>query len=499
VVIPGFETPTFAVVSAQEMAPPCFFDRVPNEIILMIGDLLAPCDLSSLIRTSRLFLSLLDSRLYDLAKTYEFKDEKWGRMPVIEWTSIYGRPTVLRKLMEKGAEIHVTDREGWTLLHNAIEFGHEALFSMLLDAGIDPSFPKNDGDTSLHQAALRGNVGMVRSILATGCDPDVPGQNGRTPLYSISPHGYAEVAQSLLDAGASVSVTFKESRETPLHVAVENGHVDLAEVLIKGGADVNVADDNGTTPLHGAVSSGRLPAVKLLVQHTKDFEVKDGVTGTVLHSAVRVEHIGIIEILLSLGADPLQTDGYGLSCMDWASAKESIFELMKPFCRKTYQPADEMMTSMAVKKSIVRLAGTMLKFGPYKHDNQSYQLAKVLLFRNDVSEARTAIALYVSAKFNGRYVCDMCYEGLDITCDVCSDVIEGDCYMCRRCPDIDICSACHLNSRGSPEIRLCRGHQFDCIELPPPEAILFDEDDVVNERGESREQWLTRLMDSYGS
>lgn len=477
------------------------FDHVPHEVILIIAELLEISDLNSWIQTSRFFANLLDPSLYDLALTSKIYDEEWGTVAVIEWASIHGKNSVLKKLLEKGADISITGPDGRNLLHNAVEFGHVIAAQMLLDAGIDPSIPRVNGGNALHQAIYLGHEEITRSILIAGCDPNLVGADGMTPLYCAAYQGYPGIAQIILDAGAGADVpaTHVQYGQTPLHAAAENGHDSVIEVLIKGGVDFNEVNNHGATPLCLAVESGHFPVVKALAQHTVDFDMKDGVTGSALHLAIRKEQRDTIELLLSSGADPLQLDGYGMSCMDRASTQEHIFELLKPYCRKLYEPVDKNTSLTAVRKTIAYLAKLLQGVTPYTHHNYFNLLAKSLLFVNDISEARTAVALHLASAFNGNYVCDNCEEGGEYRCDICSQEVDGDCYLCRRCLDVDICSSCYTSSEGSPEVLLCRGHEFACITLPALETYLFEESDVVNAHGESREQWLMRLVDLYGA
>lgn len=479
-----------------------FFDKFPPEIILMISSLLEPRDLNAILRASRFFANLLDPSLYDIALTYQpYENRKWRRITVLEWASIHGQPSTLKKLWEKGAGISMTDSDRCNLLQNAVQFGHTTVAQMLLDAGIDPTLPTSNGGTVLHLTADRADEKMARTIFAAGCDPNVLDDEGMTPLHCASRRGHAGIAQTLLDAGADVSAIHKSSGQTPLHYAAELGCDSLVEVLIKAGGDANAADDDGKTPLCSAVESGNFAFVKTLVQLNVDFDVKDGVSGSALHLAIRKEEKDIIEFLLTSGADPFQRDGYGLSCIDRATTREGIFELMKPYCRRPYEPADENITSKAVGNTIVNLARSLQGRSPYMHDTYLIKLAKCLLFAKDDSEAHTAIALNTADMFNGRYVCELCKTGTRYTCDFCFKSTDEDVAMCRQCPEIDVCCPCYGTEGGPLDVEPCQDHEFVLFGFPDLEVTssLFEEDDVVNERGESREQWLMRLVDTYSA
>mmetsp|Transcript_10944 Transcript_10944/g.32500 ORF Transcript_10944/g.32500 Transcript_10944/m.32500 type:complete len:2648 (+) Transcript_10944:3-7946(+) len=79
--------------------------------------------------------------------------------------------------------------------------------------------------------------------------------------------GEVEKVRSIISANdVDLDLGDTEQRR-PIHLAACCGHQDIIEVLIQSGADVNVKSRNGATPLHDALYHHQDDAAKLLLSH----------------------------------------------------------------------------------------------------------------------------------------------------------------------------------------------------------------------------------------
>ena len=74
-------------------------------------------------------------------------------------------------LVDAGAFFDHPYSIGWTALHMAASFGHEALVSLLIEAGASVNRRASDGCTPLHAACIQGHVGCAQVLLVHGADP----------------------------------------------------------------------------------------------------------------------------------------------------------------------------------------------------------------------------------------------------------------------------------------------------------------------------------------
>lgn len=626
---------------------------VPNEIILLIAESLDVPDLNSLVQTSRRFAVLLDSRLYDLALSFRVTGTWSNHTTVLEWASIHGLVSVIKKLLERNVDMYPVSVAGWNALHNAVHYRHRGVVKTLLDAGFDHSIRKKGGDAVIHEVSYQGDYDILQLILDAGCDISLRGSRQRTALHAATCAGHTAITGALLRAGANVfskdgagftplhhalfgdhpnlvhmlldagsdlsartgkgftalhlasgtgnletvkllvglykehglniqekdpkglaaihlvaegakveigrvllendadvnasdnegkralhlaaiggdapfarlllkngadPTVAEDSGLTPLHAAARDGNAEICEALIEHGADINETDSEGWTPLHVATSHrkrplvdillsrgaeirpnddgrtplylavlwGNFPIVEQLVERVDKFGVEDMMTGTALHLAVLSRETDMINLLLSKGADPLQLDGYGRTCIDWAALHKPTLELMKPYCSSYYSTYKAVTTSI-LRNSIFKLATKLAQLQPdEKHSRLYRSLGKCLALANDFEEASISCSYYM-------------FLGERYRCALCEMIIPRELYNCLSCPNISLCSSCQdTYKENNLLIRLCQQHEFARISLRLGNYPDQFDDGCVNDYGESREAWLSRLADSYG-
>ena len=75
-----------------------------------------------------------------------------------------GRASVALLLVERGADVNVRQRHGWTPLHSAAHNGSEALVNALLAAGADAAATNDDGVTAADLASKAGHDAIVERL-----------------------------------------------------------------------------------------------------------------------------------------------------------------------------------------------------------------------------------------------------------------------------------------------------------------------------------------------
>jgi ankyrin repeat protein len=89
----------------------------------------------------------------------------------------------IRILLRYGADISYRDKDGRTLLHNAVSRSREDIVDLLLKHGADINAKDKYGYTSLHWAVSSKNKEMVELLVARGADVNARNLQGNTPLY----------------------------------------------------------------------------------------------------------------------------------------------------------------------------------------------------------------------------------------------------------------------------------------------------------------------------
>jgi tankyrase len=99
-------------------------------------------------------------------------------------------------LLDSGADIHATDKNGVTALHHAVRFRSPIAVQTLIERGANVNQAcRRNGSTPLHRAATQtgapGTAGraeaaltIVKMLLAAGANPSITNKMGKTPFDS---------------------------------------------------------------------------------------------------------------------------------------------------------------------------------------------------------------------------------------------------------------------------------------------------------------------------
>ena len=194
---------------------------------------------------------LVTSGLVDL---YHCGGGTWGLTPLCA-ASQKSHKSVVKWLLEEGADVDHPDSAGNTpLLHTALH-GDTDVGQLLLNAGAQPNKINEEGRTPLHVAASRGHLEVVKMLLRWGADYDLDDNEGLSPLHLAAGSDRKHVVQLLLCKGANPNKSDEQGR-TPLHWAAFCGLQIVVQLLLDSLADPDMLDAKGFTPVQLALSHG---------------------------------------------------------------------------------------------------------------------------------------------------------------------------------------------------------------------------------------------------
>lgn len=89
---------------------------------------------------------------------------------VLMEASVRGNLEVMKLLIERGADINLTDKDGWTALMGATVQGHLESVSLLLKQGAEVNTRNQDGETALAMAAGMKHTDISNALLEYGAE-----------------------------------------------------------------------------------------------------------------------------------------------------------------------------------------------------------------------------------------------------------------------------------------------------------------------------------------
>ncbi|CAH0046457.1 unnamed protein product [Clonostachys solani] len=235
---------------------------------------------------------------------------------------------VVRRLVERGANVGVKNMQGETALACAIDSYSSEVVEFLLKQGASPNCVNRFGVPVIQEAIERQAIDLVQALLDHGARTNMPSPDGQTATHFAALVGNIDIMKLLFRFCAEFNV--QDSRGcTPLMVAVAVNSYPVVELLLKMGAFVNASDKKRGTPLHIAADKGSVPIAKLLIAHGAALNARDSLKRTALNIASFRGHAGVVDYLLERGADFSIADRDGNTPFMLASHKQPVvFELL---------------------------------------------------------------------------------------------------------------------------------------------------------------------------
>lgn len=164
---------------------------------------------------------------------------------------------IVNELLNKGAKINESDKEGKTALYYAIREGNTPIVILLLSSGAKISNDTSELKELLIFSIYNGNSEIVKWLLEQGCDPNQI-RDEKTILYTAAEVGVEKTLRYLLEAGGNPSISSNlcygcqnvKQLAFPIHAAANSGNIETMRILINKGININSLDYKQQSPLH---------------------------------------------------------------------------------------------------------------------------------------------------------------------------------------------------------------------------------------------------------
>jgi len=220
-------------------------------------------------------------------------------------------------LLQHGVSANTLNKQGESMVYQAVKHGKIQSLLALLAAGADPNRTISTTqlkDSPLHAAIRQGDHEAVAVLKKYEASLTLALSDGSTPLHVAAEFSNPEIAAALYeDQGVPSShLEAKDAQaRTPLQRAFTKKQLPTLTWLVAQGAQTNTQNVRGHTPLHLAVDLNQLEVVTLLLERDASLNVKDIMGNTALHLAAQTGAGDILEVLLRHGfsADTQNNDG----------------------------------------------------------------------------------------------------------------------------------------------------------------------------------------------
>jgi ankyrin repeat protein len=210
-------------------------------------------------------------------------------------------PSMVKFLIEKGADIAIANSGGWTPLNSASESGHLEVFKFLVEKRADITVASNSGWMPLYSASNNGHLEVVKFLIKKGADPKVQGETYCNALQAASYRGRGAILKLLLKTGVDFKAQGKNiHRWTLLHLAARGGHMGTFQFLVSLGLDLFALDAKGDGVLCYASSARSLDILQAALDVGLTFS-PEKMHWSPLYWACRSGKLDVMELLVKEG------------------------------------------------------------------------------------------------------------------------------------------------------------------------------------------------------
>ncbi|KAJ7166318.1 ankyrin repeat-containing domain protein [Mycena crocata] len=253
---------------------------------------------------------------------------------VFETACCWGSLQAVQALIDKGADINMTDSAMNTPLQRASETGKLEVVNLLLENGANINTRGGKFGSALQAAAQEGHLEVVRLLISKNATLNSTNVSDGDALQRASRRGHTEVVQFLIEAGANVNARCGYYGSA-LQAASKMGKIEVVQLLIKHGAEINAQGGHYGTALQATASGGAVTTMEcrmitetrasakvqrlkmsermvvdsnaavaqFLIDKGADVNIQGGYYGTALQAAAKAGDVLTVQLLLKAGAD----------------------------------------------------------------------------------------------------------------------------------------------------------------------------------------------------
>ena len=270
-------------------------------------------------------------------------------------------------------DINRVDIRKRNALHVAVISGDHGVICGLIKAGIMIDALDIDGYSAFILALKENNLIAARILMEYGANLNIGAGCYGSPLNIAVLKSEPTLVLKLLNAGADPNIT-DSNKNNSLHLLLDNfdsqkyRNILIGDYLIQYGINHNSKNNEQLAPVHIAAKEKQVGAIKWMNKKNLffesnnkkcfDFNKSGGLNGwTPLHFASQSGDYNTVEVLISVGANPLVKSYDGKTAKDTSKGNLSLYKylsrLEKEYTKSIHSSGSELKYENQIKYSSI--------------------------------------------------------------------------------------------------------------------------------------------------
>lgn len=257
------------------------------------------------------YIATKNDSMIGLQQTFqEYQSEGKTLLHIASSTGkLHAAETIIAKCPDVAQIINLQDQNKNTPIINATICESLPMMKLLIENGANVKMTNKDGASALNFAAADGNVERMALLVENGADVNCTSEAG-TPIGWASGKGQTEAVRFLIQHKGNVNKTGTGQQVPPVFLAAVANCDATTALLVESGADVGALITGNLTLLHICAESGLTAAVAAIL-NTETGRKTACVVNTdgnlPLHLAAMSKHIEGMRLLLPHSGPPYST------------------------------------------------------------------------------------------------------------------------------------------------------------------------------------------------
>lgn len=200
---------------------------------------------------------------------------------LLHYACKFGHDNVVSILITANANINIRDQDCNTPLYIACNYSNQNIVKLLIDAGANVDAKNSELRTALSIASEIGLIDIVNILLNAGANVNTVDEYLKTAIHYAAEFGHNNLILKLSSVNI-IHTNFIKIR-SPLHWIALTGQLEICKILIENGDDINALDTNNDSPLILACIANKFEIIELLIAHDASIDIVNNNGKTCLH------------------------------------------------------------------------------------------------------------------------------------------------------------------------------------------------------------------------